>query len=80
MKEKTHPPPTMDITQAFVLMISEWASTIGNANPVTTIIAVMKRPISTEPAPSSKLVAYSSAPQQCGKIALGMGARTNVKA
>lgn len=76
----TRPPPTIDMAQALGLMISEWARTIGKAKPVTTIKAVMKRPKSTGPEPSSKLVAYSSAPQQCGKTAFGSGARTKVNA
>jgi len=63
-KEGTYPPPTIDIAQALESMISECARTIGKANPVITIIAVIKRPTSIGPAPSSKLVAYSSAPQQ----------------
>ena len=70
----------MDMAQAVGLMIPECARIIGSANPVTTIMAVMKRPRSIGPEPSSKLVAYSSAPQQCGKTAFGSGARTNVKA
>lgn len=35
------------ITQALVFIIPECAKMIGSANPVTTIVAVMKRPKST---------------------------------
>jgi hypothetical protein len=51
-KLRTYPPPMSDMILAPGLMISECASTSGKAKPVTTIKAVMKRPMSMGPEPS----------------------------
>ena len=67
-----------DITLAPGLMISECASMSGNAKPVTTINAVMKRPRSMGPEPSLSVV--KSSEPQCENSALGRGATTKVNA
>ena len=74
----TYPPPMIDIAQAAGRMMSEWARTRGKAKPVTTTMAVMNRPRSSGPDPSST-VENSSEPQWENK-ALGRGAKTKVKA
>jgi hypothetical protein len=75
----TYPPPTIDIADAFESMIPECASTIGRANPVTTMREVKKRPVSIGPPAVFSYDANSSEPQ-CEKSAFGSGARTNVNA
>jgi hypothetical protein len=66
----------MDVMQAPVRMTSAWASTIGRAKPVTTMIAVIKRPRSTGPEPSP----VKSSDPQWGNKAFGIGASTKVRA
>lgn len=68
----------IDIAQAAGRITSEWARTSGRAKPVTTTTAVINRPRSRGPDPSSS-VENSSEPQW-ENSALGNGARTNVRA
>ncbi len=69
----------MDIRAAVCRMTSACARTIGRANPVTTMIEVMKRPRSTAAEPSYSAEEKSSA-AQWEKIAFGNGATTKVNA
>lgn len=66
------------MTHASLLITSACARMSGNANPVTTITAVTKRPKST--APVFSYSAEKSSLRQFANSELGRGAITNVKA
>lgn len=68
----------MDMAQASVLITSAWARMSGKAKPVTTMMAVTKRPKSM--APVFSYSAEKSSPRQFANNELGRGAITNVRA